>query len=992
MAETMSHRGAPAVFSIPVHRSFADALANGILRQHGGDPLALARGIVIAPNNRAGKAIGDAFVRRLAPAMLLPRIVALGDVGDDARISPLFDPADGEPLPPAVAPLRRRLMLARMVQAERAVAHTPVDVAEAMRLATDLARTLDQLHAEEVAPAALGEVAIDGELATHWATSLRSFRVILDEWPRALARMGAIDLADRRNRLLQRTAARWAATPPAGFVVAAGIGSTAKAIARLLGVIARMAGGSVVLAGVDLASPQPEWDAVTGDDALRGIENHPQHHLALLLDRMGVARSDVQRWPHGDGAVARAERSRAVANAFAPARFTDKWVGLPSTERALPNVRAATFATPADEAQGIAIALREALETPDRTAALVTPDRALAQRVVTHLKRWGIEADDSAGRALAETAPGTLLLGLAECAAQDFAPVPLLSVLKHPLVRQGETRLAWLDGARLLDRALRGPRPAPGLAGLAAYLREGGERDKALRTRAGTWWRDVAPLLGPLEVAFAQPLPTLAGLVEALRATVEALAGDAAWRGPAGRALAELVDGLGHASDAAPTDIDVAAMPSLLAALARDIAVRPPQGGHHRIAIWGLIEARLQTADLMVVGGLNEGVWPALPAPDPWLAPRIRQLLGLGGLERRIGIAAHDIAGALGGREVVLTRAVRDARSATVASRFWLRLAAMLGGLNEDSTLPALAAMIDDRGQVQAATQPAPTPPAALRPRRISVTKVDRLNADPFAFYADAMLRLRALDRVDAEPGPAWRGTAVHDVLDRWAKAGDHDPATLQAMVRAMLNEPGIHPIVRAMWAPRLVDACDWIARTITANAAAGRTIVASECDGAVTIAGVELHGRADRIDRDGDGLAIVDYKSGSVPSDKSVRDGFSMQLGLLGLIAEEGGFADVAGVATRFEYWSLGADPKQKPKAFGKLYTPVGEKETKIAPDQFVARATDHFVAAAAKFLTGDAPFTAKLHPDYAPFGDYDQLMRLDEWYGREEQREPSA
>ena len=417
------------------------------------------------------------------------------------------------------------------------------------------------------------------------------------------------------------------------------------------------------------------------------------------------------------------------------------------------------------------------------------------------------------------------------------------------------------------------------------------------------------------------------------------------------------------------------------------MAVRPPQGGHPRIFIWGLIEARLQQADLMVLGGLNEGVWPSIPAPDPWLAPAIRGALGLPGLDRRIGVEAQEFAAGLGSAQVLLTRARRDARAPTIASRFWLRLDAMTGGLPRCPDLVRWADAIDAPGGLpQPADQPAPRPSVADRPRRIAVTKLDRLQADPFAFYADTMLRLRSWDAVDADPSPAWRGTAVHAVLDAWFKQDACDPSRLRPRAEALLAEAAAHPVLRALWTPRLLEAIDWIAAQVAKDQAAGRRTIAAEIKGEVDVAGIRLQGTADRIDRLTDGrLAIIDYKTGKPPTTKAVAEGYSMQLGLLGLIAEAGGFAGVEGVPAAFEYWSLAAG---KDATLGYRATPVGlnKQGEGIAPGDFTARAARVLEGAVLRWLKGDAPFTAKLHPEYAPYGDYDQLMRLDEWYGRVE------
>jgi ATP-dependent helicase/nuclease subunit B len=974
-----------SVFTIPPHRAFADALAAGLQALHGREPTALAHGIVLVPNNRSARAVQDAFVRRSGGGLVLTRLVPIGDPEIDDRIGGALEPIGaGEAIPRAVEPVERLMLLSRLVQR-----HRDVDAAEALRLAEDLAGTLDQLLFEEVEPRRLRDFAAElPDLSLHWQKSLAELELILGEWPLILASRGRIDLAERRNRLLDSLASRWRERPPPGFVVAAGINVTAPAFARLLGTVARMARGMVVFAGLDLDMPQEEWDSLgphepDSETGLRrgSIETHPQFHLKLLLDRMSVARGEVERWRWGGGRDAPAVRSRGIANAMKPASFTSRWQALKPAERRLTGVRAIELADPAEEAQAIAIALREALEEPGRTAALVTPDRTLARRVSAHLRRWGIEADDSAGRPLSQTPPGTFLLALATAAAERFSPVPLLALLQHPLTMRGEERLAWLDGSRMLDLALRGPRPPAGLDGIAEHLADLSGRDRELRREAATWWREAARMLRPLEDAFGSIAPDLSEWLAVLRETASTLTRDSAWSGPSGRAAAELLASLEQYAGEGPGRLTPASLPALLEALMTGAAVRPPYGQHPRIFIWGLIEARLQQADLMVLGGLNEGVWPQLPAPDPWLAPRLRHELGLPSLERRIGLAAHDFACALGGRQVLVTRARRDARSPAIASRFWLRLEAMTGGLTRSPRHRSWARALDRPVGYAPAPRPEPSPPVAIRPRSISVTEVDRLKADPFAFYARKMLRLSALDVADADPSAAWRGSAVHKVLEAWMKEDDCDPARLRARAEELLAGSAAHPLLRALWQPRLLEAIDFIAGEVARNREAGRRPLRAEAWGEAEIAGIALQGMADRIDRAADGsLAIVDYKTGMPPGNKAVAEGYSMQLGLLGLIAERGGFDGIEGIPACFEYWSLA----RRQGKLGFVASPVGGRSG-LDPADFTTVAARHFIAAAEKWLTGEAPFTAKLHPEHAPYGDYDQLMRLDEWYGRE-------
>lgn len=957
----MSDPDRVAVYTIPSHRSFADALAAGLIARFGNGPLGLAEGRILLPNNRAVRAVRDAFVRASGNGLLLPRLVPIGDPELDERAGGALDRiGDAEPLPPAIDPSERLLRLATLVRGEGA--------SESVRLAAELARTLDALLVEEVDPRQLRDAAADtSDLAHHWEKSLQKLELIYEAWPQIVAKERAIDLAERRNRLLHRLAKTWSLQAPAAFTVAAGITTKAPAVAALVACIARMESGMVVLPGLWLSNlfPDEEWDALGPDENGRGEATHPQYHLKLLLDRLGVARNEVRTWRWSGAAASQPARGRAIANAMASPDFSHKWETLAPAERRLSGIRLAELPDPASEAQAIALALREALETPGKTAALVTPDRQLAGRVTALLSRWGIEADDSAGKPLAATASGTLLLNIASAAAEEMAPVPVLALLKHPLVggEEGE-RLDWLETIRKLDLKLRGPRPRAGISGLDQHF-------GSLRA-----WQRARPLVSAVQPLLTGPT-SLSRFAAMLALAAQTLAGEAAWTGPAGRLAAEMLTDL-QVSPAAQQLILTApdAVP-LLRQLLDAHAVRPSYGGHPRIFIWGLLEARLQRADLVILGGLNEGVWPALPVPDPWLPPKVRARLRMPTLESRIGLAAHDFASALGAPEALITRARRDARSPTVASRFLLRLDAISGGLPRDLRLERLTRALDDPGTTNPVNRPAPVPPPEQRPSKINVTAADRLRADPFAFYASSILNLKVRDPVDADHTARWKGETVHKVFEEWLLHDDCDPDQLRPRAERLLEDEAIHPMLRALWAPRLLEAIDWIASMERENQANGRLPLKAEVTGETELAGVTVHGRVDRIDRlPNGGLAIIDYKTGAPPTHKAVSAGFALQLGLLGLIGRAGGFAGVSGDPEAFEYWSL----QRHNGRFGRLMCPDKDLE----PGEFLERAHASFADAARRWLTGNEPFTAKLNPAYAPYGDYDQLMRLEEWYGR--------
>ncbi len=1014
--------GTPQVFTIPSHVGFVDALAQGLLDRTAAEPLGLARAQVWLPNRRAVRALTQAFVRLSGDGLLLPQMTPLAAIDDDG--GDFADELDAAAeIAPAIDPLKRRLLLARLVRRSRPDGLTSV---EALRLADQLAAAFDLIEYEEIDATRLKSL-VDEELAEHWQQTLKVFELMLDIWPTLLASSGEIDPAVRQRRLLAALAARWEAggapaTDAGGLIVAAGMTGAAPPVARLLARVARLPQGIIVLPGLDTAMAEPEWAAIrchlTEPDAEHAgtdSEGHPQYALKRLLHHLGVARGEVQLWPAASAADGPPARTAAVARAMSPAAFTGNWRDMAVPPALFEGVRTVVATDAAEEAQVIALALRRALETPGATAALVTPDRGLARRVAAHCARWGVEVDDSAGTPLRVTPPGALLLALVEAAARGFTPVALLAVLKHPLVRRGEGRLDWLDSVRGLDLDLRGVRPAPGLAGIGARVGErdaeranaraaqrssseqdasppiNGDRVSKRHTDLAEWWTTLAELLTPLETLFLTPTIDLTHLTAALREAGTALCGDELWRAPEGRALAALVEQLETYGDSLDP-FDPGDAPALFATFLGETAVRAPFGKHPRLAIYGLLEARLQRADLMILGGLNEGSWPPLPSPDPWLSPMIRSRLKLPALERRIGLAAHDFVAALGAPQVLMTRARQGDSAPGVASRLWLRLQALAGeALRPDTELLGWARALDRSDTVRAAARPRPAPPAALRPRTISVTAAEQLKADPFSFYAARMLRLRALKPLDEDPGAADRGIAVHRILERWVRGGDLDPAALAALTEAELAGWAEQPLMQALWAPRVRRMMEWVTTTLNAWQADGWEPVAAEAKATATLPnGIVLTGIVDRIDRNRDGqLAVIDYKTGPPPTQAQWAGGYALQLGLLGSLAAAGEFAGVTpGPVEALRYWQLGGGKEP------------GKVHDRLKYFKEVNPATDHIAVTRALFyklcdemLLGSAPFTAKLHPEYSQkYSDFDQLARVLEWRGRPENSRPDA
>ena len=973
------------LFTIASDLPFLDALVAGLVAESGGDPLALAQATILLPTRRAARSLAEAFLRASAGrALLLPRLVPVGDVdaeelalgGDDG------DAAGSVDIPPAVPELQRVLALTRLVLAwGRARGSGPLAPGQAAPLAAALARFLDEVETEGSDFALLAEL-VPAHFAEHWQQVLDFLAILTAHWPAHLAELGGVGPAERRNQVLRAQAESWRRKPPPGRIIAAGLTGGVAAVAELLAVVALLPQGAVVLPGLDRGIA--DWDAVAADPA------HPQHLLGRLLRRLEAEAATVRDWPAPGLTPGPASRRRLIAEALRPAAESHHWRGLAGIgPDALAGLTRLDCAGPQEEATVIALLLREALQVPEKTAALVTPDRGLARRVAAELKRWGIEIDDSAGAPLDKTPPGLFLRLLLDLAAEDLAPLPLLAALKHPLAAGGSAPEAFRALVRRLEIAvLRGPRPAPGFAGLSAVLPP--SRDLAALVSV------LEAALAPLLQVLAAPEIALADLVAAHIAAAEALAAsdgesgaERLWRGEAGEAaatfLAELLAGAATLPPLAGRDY-----PALFAALIAGPVVRPRYGRHPRLAIWGLLEARLQQADLVILGGLNEGVWPPATESDPWLSRPMRQAFGLPPPERRIGAAAHDFVQALGAPEVVMTRASRVEGAPTVPSRWLLRLDTVMRATGlEWKPLPsggplAWQALLDQPERRIVLAPPEPRPPLAARPRRLSVTQIETWMRDPYAIYAQKILRLAALEPLDADPGAAERGEAIHAALDRFLR---DCPAVLPADAEARLLARGVEafgaalerPGVRAFWWPRFERIARWFIaeeRERRRHVALIRSELAGRLDLALPGGVFTLTAKADRIDRRATGgLVLIDYKTGSVPQREEVAHGFSPQLPLEAAIAEAGGFDGVAAEAVAaLEYWQLsGGDPPGKATALGKTGA-----ELRALIDDALAGLSRLVIG----FDDPRTPYRAVPRPERAPrYSDYGHLARVKEW-----------
>jgi ATP-dependent helicase/nuclease subunit B len=1028
------------VFTLPLGVPFLEALArailNGDLPAPGGrapDILSLPKITLLLPTRRAARVAREAFLAvAKTRALIMPRIQPISEgEGDLSLISSLaeFGPSGAEALEqaPAINPLDRMLVLMQLVAKWRetmaevaspsertALGSTP---AQAAQLAAELAKLMDDIERENVSLSGIQSL-VPETYSEHWKKTVDFLKIVTEFWPAYLEANGFASPEARRNALILAEADRIAKLKPDDVVIVAGVTGSIPATVTLMRAVASHASGAVVLPALDQSLDEASWNVIAPKHP-----EHPQFGLKKLLDGLGVARTEVTTLPGAEVDVARRSRSAFFSEAMRPSATTARWHQFAANAdraelgKALSGVSLIEAPSAQDEAETVALILREAIETPGRTAALVSPDRLLARRVAIRLEAWGIRVDDSAGRPFAKTVPGAFLALVINAVVSDFAPTETMALLRHPLCRVGFKTFDIRRFARALEiSAFRMPYLGRGIAGIVAAL-DTAERDRDANKRthiaARRLWKEdcegarslvlkVAEAFKPLADLYATDTTnTLADLARAHATAAEALAmlpDDEAgasneqnplWQGEAGETATRFFGELLN-PETPSVDLRAADYADLYATLLARENVRERTPVHPRISIWGPFEARLQQPDVLIVGSLNEGTWPEAAEPGAWLNRPMRSELGLPSPEEEIGRAAHDFVSLLGAETVYLTRAEKVDGVPTVPSRWLMRVTALLKGMN---LLPVLEAKqpwlawarardrIEDTRRVRIEA-PQPRPEFSLRPRKMSVTEIERWISNPYAIFAKHILKLEPLPPLGTSPDASLRGGLVHDVLSRFTKKFPTvlpaDPQReLEAVARDVLEAYTGHPRIAAFWMPRLKRFLTWFAASEAERRDRVQSVIV-ETSGSLVLAGTReaftLTARADRIDDKGSAIIITDYKTGTPPNDKAVQSGRSPQLPLEAAIAlGNTGFPHLRGrdvEALRYIRASGGEPPGE-------------QRDINAGPVTTLAEAArsglERLVVA---FDDPETPYRAIRRPSFRyEYDDFAHLARVAEW-----------
>ena len=1008
------------IYNIHAGVPFADALANALLKETGADPMALARYRVLLPTRRACRIVRDSFLKITdGKPLLLPSLQPLGDVDEESLDLNLAGTGAANmalSLPPAMSPLQRQIILANRILQIKSFAQ---GADGAMNLAKALGQLMDQIYTENLNLSDLPALVQAEELAIHWKITTKFLEILSAFWPSILQEHGCIDAADRRNRLMVALARHWQNTPPTGPVIAAGTTGSIPGTAALLEAILNMPQGRVILPGLDAGIDDESWEAL--DDT------HPQMTMKLLLQRIDIARTDVRPWPdyqktsssNDDTPPQLAQKIDTIRRDFVrevmrPAQTCHHWTSLTNhhalkehIHRALEDVAVIEAPSLQDEAMSIAVILRDTLQTPQKTAALITPDRDLARRVSSICKRWAIDLDDSAGVPLSQTPTGIFLQLSARLCEKDLSAGTLLSLMKHGLFAPtfDDEIMNSAKSTTFLDKLILRRSPVPKtMTQLQKKLDKQENLDPNIASFMNAFVEACAPLHG---LANETKLHEFATLLELHLHLSETLCPPATlWSDEAGRSAATFFADLREQAPHMPP-VSLSAYINIITDLMSPVTVRPAYGTHPRLTILGQLEARMTQADTIILGGLNENIWPPKTQPDAWMSRPMRAQFGLPSPERSVGLSAHDFTQGLCHRHVFLTRAMKKDGAPTAPARWFARMKTVLMAMDCQDALPMnqphlyrhYAQNLDvPQGAPAPFTRPAPTPPLTARPTTLYVTAIESWMRDPYALYARYILGLRKLDPLDAPYDAAVKGTLIHKIFEVFirehmgANIDKPPPAAYEILLQTghdimteILGPREDNPSLWGFWQPRFENIARWFIDKETtwrgfARPALQETIGSLTFTAKGTQTPFTLNAKADRIDRikgNADNEhAIIDYKTGQSPSQPDILNGFSPQLTLEAIILNHGGFAQLLPHSKTgyLGFWEMGGS-KAKPGA---------ETIIKGNMDEITAQAFDGIEALVRVFADDQTPYYSLPRPDKAPraeFQDYAHLARVQEW-----------
>ncbi|MBR1544477.1 MAG: double-strand break repair protein AddB [Alphaproteobacteria bacterium] len=894
------------VFNISPRYPFLDVLASYIVNTAKQDGANIANDIILLPTRRACRHLKDIFLNISGgEAVLLPTILPLGDIDENglANLDYENESLDSD-LPPAISKIKRNLILSTLIKAKM----SDFTEEQAYSLAVDLAHLMDTVEMEELSFNNL-QYLVPEEYSIHWQETLEFLKIVTEEYPKILDDNNVMNPVARKVALIKKQIEYWKKFPPKGRVFAAGSTGSLVPISYMLRFISKMERGFLILPGLDKNISDKDFEILTADYP-KTNQNHPQYGLLKLIKGLDLKISDVPELPiYREYDIADSDRELLSSHIMLSSEMNDDWSNLPKLKNdVLSDVSELCLDTDSDEVFAVAGLLRKAV-AENKKALLITPDRKIAKSVANELKRWNIIVDDSAGIPASDTTTGNYIILVLKMLYDNFSPYSILAVLKHKYTSLGYKK-DELDNiiSDFENKVLRGK---ISLNTLDKMIQEASKYDNVYNLLLKI--KDVSKgmyekITDSQKYSIYDLLYSHLSLVENFVSGPDVDVNDVMWNSDLhsdlSAELSSLLSSLKEIKEENNSvkidEMTASAYFVFISNYLLSLSLRPKINSHPNIAIMNSIEARLITADLYIMSGLNEDTFPSVTSDDPWMSRPMKAKFKLPLPERKIGLSSHDFVEFFCKKNVVMTHAVKVDGVNTITSRWLTKLSAIVNIANlqwknplseEVKSWIRLSSFSSNSSRCK---RPAPCPPVDARPKKLSATWIEKWYRDPYIIFANKILKLKKLDDINPVAGPAELGTVIHNSLEEFKKK---NLSTFDELMQIMHNNAVPYMDIPQIdfWYTKFETVAKWF---IDYEASIKNLISFSfqEETGKLKITpNFTITAKADRIDVLRDNRAIVfDYKTGTPPSEKEVLSGYAPQLPIEALILKNGGFDNI--------------------------------------------------------------------------------------------------
>jgi len=938
------------LFSIaPVH-PFNHTLAEFILGQ-GFSEQEIANSIVLLPTRRACRDFLKAFAQtNTKQAFFCPQVLSLGDSNEDEIYFATSDIVKQD----IVSNLQLQFILTRLVQQKN-----NSNLSEAFYLAQDLAHLISQTETALLSFDDLKNIKA-ANYAEHWGQILDFLKIVTHFLPEILKETGKITPALARAENILNATKFYSHKAQLGTkIIIAGSTGSLPPTRKLIKTLAEFENTYIILPGLDFNLSEADFNDVT--------PTHPQFGMKDLLDDLKAKPWQVKEITPSKNSLTPNSRLDLISKTMLPSSSIKTWEGVKLPTDCTAGITSLTLNNVEEEALAISLIIKKSC-FEKKTVALVTPDRNLAKRVSVKLKKFGILADDSSGTPFDKTPLGRLICAVADCVTKNFSALSLVTLLNSAYITFGLERKQYLETLTKFEKfVLRKIHLYNGLDDLKNKLVQL-NLDATLQSELVSFIDKLLKALEPLKYS-SQTLKAKQWW-QNLLTSLHNLGADAHLT--TDNSLAELNQEINEHADLLP-DLTISDFSKILPLIMNFFSVRPPMHENASVIILGQIEARLLDVDTVILGSLNDGTFPKNTVISPWMSETMRVEFGLPPSTRKIGLAAHDFTQALGKCEVFLTRALKDGGTPTNASRFILRLEALLSSaslkLEDSQTWYNLVKHYTSVKELTPPKRAEANPPLDARQfKNFYVTKIERLLHSPYDFYAENILKLRPLDELEKLPELSDFGNFVHEGIAKYINKGGGSSEQLLQMIESEFTKSQIPLDIQHFWITSLKRIAQFVADDYNSKKHLYTQHLLEQV-GEAKLDGFNIAAKADRIDKLQDGsVTIIDYKTGAVPKNSDVSSGWNPQLTLEAIICEAGGFVGINhSKVSEIAYYKLGGQS--------------GGKITRIDLTKGdILENTRHRIAQLLhEFCDKPTPFIARHLSEYSlKYSNYEHLARI--------------